>query len=417
MDSSPKLLFDLVPKELLFRVFDYSHPQIISICNGLFPVLGEIDIISYMRKRARAHTKLKTDNYHLEQLVRICKLPRFNNLHAGCSESYIIKDDGSVYIFGIDYSGENITKSQLVSGLDNIIQITSGSMHTLALTADGHVYAFGEYGNCKLGLAPSTEEDEILFVPTIIPNLNNIIQVATGENHSLALSVDGIVYSFGSNFYKQLGRHNDTKEPSVIPNLNNICAIAAGGDSSSFLTDDGRVYVCGGNMFEELGFHGERRVDTPKLIPNIFNIIQISMTNTGLGLLNDKGHIHKLGTHCEYMHAISPGIIGCDLKYISLNFYHLLAITNDNHVYTSGFNLYGQMGLSKYLSDKENSDIIPGLENVISVSAGDSHSLVQTSDNKLNSSESKIYVFGNNLSGQLGIPNISSSNVPILLSF
>lgn len=79
--------------------------------------------------------------------------------------------------------------SGLISGLDEIIQVVSGDDYSLALSAAGEVYFFGLY---------FTDILQVVNTPTLIPELKNIIWVSSSSDHFLALTIDGHVYGSGS---------------------------------------------------------------------------------------------------------------------------------------------------------------------------------------------------------------------------
>src|SRR5439155_538544 len=100
----------------------------------------------------------------------------------------------------------------LIPNLNQIIQISAGHHHSLVLSNNGHVYAFGYNDVDQLGL-----KDIIgIVTPTLIPNLNQIIQISAGHSHSLALSNTGQIYAFGNNGYGQLGLGNYNNEGDPV---------------------------------------------------------------------------------------------------------------------------------------------------------------------------------------------------------
>ncbi len=394
-------LLKTIPSELLHIIFDYSEPH------AIFNLSEWIDPLSYMRKRAHTHSKLKTNKYDLEQLVRICKLPGFSNVITSHSMSFVITDKGEFYYFG-----NGIKSPILYSNPNNIVQIAANDLHILFLTNDGCVYS------CK-------RDRKNMLHPEIISELSNIIQIATGSNHTLALTIDGNVYGFGNNSAGQLRSDVCDKISLItIQNIPKICSVAAGDKTSFLLTDDGLVYSFGDNTYGQLGHDmptGEKYlfqpdeqyipcIITPKLIPNMKHIKQISAQTSGCALLTHDGDVYKFGTFTEEDAEVSYGLIASGLKSISLNYHHLLGITYDNKVYSRGYNVSGQMGLENLDVEEEIMGIIPGLENIFAISAGGYHSLVSTLDGK-------IYAFGENDQHELGIPDIDASNTPILLSF
>src|SRR5437868_13177912 len=61
-----------------------------------------------------------------------------------------------------------------------IKNISAGSFHSLILTNNGQIYAFGSNANGQLGLGDHSGKNK----PTMIPTLNHMIQIATGHRHS-----------------------------------------------------------------------------------------------------------------------------------------------------------------------------------------------------------------------------------------
>ena len=85
--------------------------------------------------------------------------------------------------------------------------------------------------------------------------LFNIIDIAAGYSHSLAVGYDGVVYAWGSNSYGQLG--DGTTESSSVPiqakTIKNAVQVAAGTDCSLALTQDSKIYSWGYGEYGQLG--------------------------------------------------------------------------------------------------------------------------------------------------------------------
>lgn len=67
----------------------------------------------------------------------------------------------------------------------------------------GYVYAMGSNTDAKLGIGNS--EMRSVNVPTLVDGISNIVKVACGNAHCLALASDGTAYSWGQAFYGALG--------------------------------------------------------------------------------------------------------------------------------------------------------------------------------------------------------------------
>lgn len=114
------------------------------------------------------------------------------------------------------------------------------------------------------------------------------VAVAAGENHSLALTDDGKVWAWGYNDFGQLGRGTanfDGDPPEVVDGLPTIAAIAAGLFHSMALGIDGRVWVWDRNNAGQLG-SGFIGVDSsvPRVVPGL-----TGMTAIGAGSSHSLG--------------------------------------------------------------------------------------------------------------------------------
>lgn len=145
---------------------------------------------------------------------------------AGGECSGALLNNGTVYTWGKGYGSEpgQNEKGHVVtpvekSGLSNVKSFTLSSDHKLAILSTGKVVAWGAGKNGSLGTgfyfagnlrhnAPSNYGSE---APVPVLNeagtgeLENVIEVAAGEEFSLALTASGDVYSFGLNGKGQCG--------------------------------------------------------------------------------------------------------------------------------------------------------------------------------------------------------------------
>src|SRR5205823_376760 len=97
-------------------------------------------------------------------------------------------------------------------GLNNVVAIAAGGYHSLAVKNDGIVVAWGDNSQNQCGAPPS---------------LTGVVAVAGGGSHSLALKADGSVAAWGNAFSAQCD----------VPALSNAVAVAAGESHSIVLVD------------------------------------------------------------------------------------------------------------------------------------------------------------------------------------
>ena len=79
-----------------------------------------------------------------------------------------------------------------------------GSNHTITLSNDGTLYSFGKNCNGQLGLGHNND----VSLPTPIPNLPQINQISCSSNFTVCVDYEGFIWSFGYNSYGQLGTGN-----------------------------------------------------------------------------------------------------------------------------------------------------------------------------------------------------------------
>ena len=132
--------------------------------------------------------------------------------------------------------------------------IATGFHHSLALKADGGVWAWGYNRNGQLGDGSTVEKASPVQV--LLPG-SEVIQVAAGKIYSLALKADGSVWGWGNNAWGQMadGTKIDHLTPvQILPPGSDVIKIAAGRDFAFALKKDGSLWGWGfSDVFSHLG--------------------------------------------------------------------------------------------------------------------------------------------------------------------
>lgn len=147
-------------------------------------------------------------------------------------------NDGTVMTVGRDTLGAlgfgsfgEPLHAQAVPGLPPIEQISGSFYSSLARTADGHVYAWGDNGFGELGIGSAGPQGCGLRVcstsPVLLP-LTAVSEVRTGRNYNLALS-GGKVFAWGGDELGQLGDAAGANQsaPTLVPNVSHVSQLAA----------------------------------------------------------------------------------------------------------------------------------------------------------------------------------------------
>jgi alpha-tubulin suppressor-like RCC1 family protein len=184
--------------------------------------------------------------------VEVSALSRAMAIAAGGAHSLAVKSDGTVWAWGSNQYGqlgngsnEDSSAPVQVPGLVNVIRVAGGDHYSLALKSDGTVWAWGINREGELGNGTNTETN----VPVWVSGLSGVIAIsaapAVGPNHSLALKADGTVWAWGYNASSQLGNggNTDSNVPIQVPGIRGAIAIAAGGAHSVAIlaTPEGRA--------------------------------------------------------------------------------------------------------------------------------------------------------------------------------
>lgn len=281
-----------------------------------------------------------------------------------------------------------------------IIQVSCGDAHTAALTAEGLVLSWGGGGCGQLGhpdtpLMPK-DEDGCPYqpVPRVIESLTyNIKHIACGKAHTVAISEEGLSFTWGAGACGQLG-HPDTSTfpydedgypyhptPKLVSSLKNIrLLMAACGDVHTLvLAEDGSVYCFGGGSFGQLGLGNIKNLPVdvdecpfmpvPKQIEALrfVKIVQIACGDSHSMALSESGELYGWG-------AAACGQLGVD---------HLQHLPRDAED-------------QPYEADPQLVRQLRG-KTIVAVACGEAHTIALTDTGAL-------YSFGASSCGQLGIP-------------
>lgn len=150
-----------------------------------------------------------------------------------------------------------------------VAAVTAGENFVIALKEDGTVLTMGDnnlgqYGDGTQG--NGTPADPRPY--GVVTGLNNIVAVAAGGYHGLALDQDGTVYTWGKNLYGQLGtgKTNIHLSPVKVAGLTEITAIGGGTESSMAFRNVQKVYVWGNNDNGQLGNNSKVDSKVPTLV-------------------------------------------------------------------------------------------------------------------------------------------------------
>ena len=291
--------------------------------------------------------------------------------------------------------------------------VAGGDRHSLILRSDGILWTFGENFSGQLGTTVNNGNEDPNPVPTQV--LTGVKALAAGAYHSMALKVDGTLWTFGDNSCGQLGRatNSGNGNPNPVPTqvMTNVVAIAAGSFHSMALTSDGHLWTFGCNAEGELGTLLNSGTDTPTPTPQdvlsgvgviaagAFHSLALKTNNTLWAFgLNQDGQLGDTLTAGDIGDNPIPVQVRTGIATIAAGGFHSLAVTTIGDLLTFGYNYFGELGTT---DDNEVPDPPPHatstsvLSGVAAVAAGTYHSMALKTDGTL-------WTFGFNFDGELG---------------
>ena len=288
-----------------------------------------------------------------------------------------LNSETKVYLLGLETSTYNNIASLRQ---EKIADFYTNSCQSFMLTNDGRVFSWGKKACPQLGIDLSEHLKE--------PKLKDIshhweghqvIEISNAnsypDGHTLSLTSDMMVYSWGSNHNGQLGLGNrkNRNTPTHIQELKDksISHILSGYESSFALTKDGKIYSWGRNDFGQLGVGDKQRKLVPTLISELQNSVIVSM------------------------------VAGA---------FHNFAIDEKSRVFAWGRNNFGQLGLGDRF-DRKNPILIDKLEGVTQIFLAESFpkQCCFFQDKSFSKScfatmkNGRVLAWGENNNGQLGL--------------
>lgn len=187
--------------------------------------------------------------------------------------------DGEVFAWGHNgYSqlGNGTTNHGLTPALvstnlinKRVTEVACGSHHTIALTSDGEVYAWGYNNSGQVGSGSTANQPTPRRVSSCLQN-KVVVNIACGQLCSMAVLDNGEIYGWGYNCNGQLGLGNNGNQqtPCRIAALQGVSVVqvACGYAHTLALTDEGFVYAWGANSYGQLGTGNKSNQALPILI-------------------------------------------------------------------------------------------------------------------------------------------------------
>ena len=296
-----------------------------------------------------------------------------------------------------------------------VVMVAAGHHHTACVTAKGKLWTWGngEFGQLGHGDRESRQRPERLEKEMY--GGSPAVMVACGGSHTLVLTAGGLVWSCGDGDLGQLG-HGDTSYMLVLTLVaeevfrgEQIVMVAAGGNHSVALGAEGRVWTWGHGQSGRLGHNDEvnRLVPTQLAGEALGGAVAVlvaagcvhtaAVTSQGALWVWGRGSDGQLGLG-DCARRLAPTLVGAKAAFgqfqvltVACGHWHTLAVTKDGALWTFGEGDDGKLGHNDF-----NDWLVPtrieaqqfGNANIVAVAAGSRHSAAVTEDGTL-------YTWGN----------------------
>ncbi len=284
----------------------------------------------------------------------------------------VLKEDGTVWTFGDNRFGQlgdgTFINSKIPvqvkinkdTPLTNIVKISAGHNHVLALTKDGDLYAWGNNENGQIGIN-NTENQS--YAKRVLNHegsepLYSIADISAGHNSSIVMDAGGNVYTWGYNNSGQLGIGNTTDK--LLPQIT-LCSqaikVQAGLRENAILRPSGTIEVFGENGRGQLGIGGTSNQSLPQPT-NTANILYIMALNQRLCIRNTSGTVYNSGINLfgvlgngtttdslTFTAVTLPSSVSANnkVRYIGGGARNTVLLLEDGTLWTVGDNTYGQL--------------------------------------------------------------------------
>uniref|UniRef100_A0A8C7IFA5 HECT-type E3 ubiquitin transferase n=1 Tax=Oncorhynchus kisutch TaxID=8019 RepID=A0A8C7IFA5_ONCKI len=361
--------------------------------------------------------------------VALCLFEEICNLASNClcscsagsaSPGGVENDAVMVYVWGSNSSHqlaegtlEKILQPKLAQGFSDAQMIEAGQYCTFSVSADGSVKACGKGSYGRLGLGDSNNQSMPKKLALEPPrNMCKVSSSKGSDGHTLAVTGEGEVFSWGDGDYGKLGHGNSAtqKYPKIIqgPLLGKVVVcVSAGYRHSAAVTNDGELYTWGEGDFGRLGHSDSHSRNVPTLVKDISGVGQAACGSSHTMAVAQDGRMvwsfgggdnGKLGhgdTNRVYRPKVIEALHGFIIRKVCAGSQSSLALTSAGQVFAWGCGSCLGCGSSETTSLRPRFIEELSVTKIIDISCGDSHCLALSHENE-------VYAWGNNAMGQCG---------------
>lgn len=246
-------------KEVSIDNTDLKPSEIVSICGGAGHtlILDTNGFVYCCGWNSKGQLGLSDDTVRFQQ-IEILKEFKIVQISCGWDFSAAVSSCGKQFVWGNNaYTQLGLSKSITCTGIPSLLQVSQklatgfrevscGMRHSAMITKEGGLLVAGTGSKGQLGLGDNYNDDNYLSISRV-PDLEGVVSVASGQNHTIALKEDGSVLAWGENKFGQLGIDPEASTnvfiPSQVFSEESLVKVYAGWTHTAALSKNGEVHL------------------------------------------------------------------------------------------------------------------------------------------------------------------------------
>jgi|ERR1712137_540643 len=234
--------------------------------------------------------------------TKVENLPPIRSVYCGAYHTVCIDESSELWVFGDNSEGQlglghwrGVSSPKPVI-TDSPIEIAScGGLFTLIMDFHGRIFSTGRNALGALGIG--SEDDRQCSFVKMKNAPRNICSISSGWNHTVMLSNEGDLYAFGDGGYGRLGLGNyqNRSTPCIIPNIPKMKVVSCGGRQTRCIDMDGNLWRCGFNGYGELGGYQSNLVKLTRDPSIKVNCVYSGATSYHAFLVEENDHVYCCG--------------------------------------------------------------------------------------------------------------------------
>lgn len=232
------------------------------------------------------------------------------------------------------------------------ISLATGGDHTCAVSEEGAAYCWGRGLDGELG----TGTKQNRATPSRVAGNVAFTQITAGDSHTCALANDGAAYCWGWNAFFERGNPTDPRdsEPVAVTTQLRFSSISAGAHHTCALATDSLAYCWGQNRYGQLGDSTTNTAPTPRRIATNLKFVEINSGSwhtcavTAAGAIycwgrNDLGQL-GIGSASVFVTTPTATVISEPFAHVDGGAGHTCGVARSARLYCWGSSEFGELG-------------------------------------------------------------------------